>query len=71
MLMEPSVCQKAAEKINDKQQNELIKRVNSIFKSNIGLILKKVFMTFLTIYTLLIMKKFFMFLLSYIMKEKN
>ena len=42
MLMEPSVCQKAAEKINDKQQNELIKRVNSIFKSK--------YWTFISIY---------------------
>ena len=33
MIMEPSICQKAAEKINEKQERELIKRVNAIFKS--------------------------------------
>ena len=41
MLMEPSVCQKAAEKINEKQQSELIKRVNSIFKSKYWINFKK------------------------------
>ena len=33
MIMEPSICQKAAEKIDEKQERELIKRVNAIFKS--------------------------------------
>jgi len=53
MLMEPSVCQKAAEKISDKQQNELIKRVNSIFKSKYWINFKKsIYDFFLTIYTI-------------------
>ena len=33
MILEPSVCQKAAEKINEKQERELMKRVNAIYKS--------------------------------------
>tara|TARA_B100000900_G_scaffold118449_1_gene99863 strand:+ start:2127 stop:2801 length:675 start_codon:yes stop_codon:yes gene_type:complete len=53
MLMEPSVCQKAAEKINEKQQNELMKKVNSIFKSKYWINFKKnIYDFFLTIYTI-------------------
>ena len=53
MLIEPAVCKKAAEKINEKQEMELLKKVNAIFKARYWITFKKsIYDFFLMIYNI-------------------